>query len=722
MPATMPATSVPTTARGRRLRALSLPAVALATGLVAASLLVPADASALPGGRLAAGGAGTGVALPATALGTVPASAGSSAQATPTKRSVALKQASLAAEAEYLAARQRVQDLRRHAAALAARAADAAAESAAWARRVEDGSSDGLGSTVAGLFGDETELERATDAIANERHAAAMASAADQAAQEAADTVRATRRAWVQARVRAARFETAQAAWDAANEAIRQSRFGRQYSADDKAQRALEKQALRGWHSYLTSLARAEVVPPLAATLGDPDGLPDRLDPVLDMTGQAVPGVARLAEDRDRLVVLPAETIEAVSETFSLVGATEVADRVGVEDARCGGLTAAVWSGTTVTVPADLPGQWQQLRELDAGALQPGDLVFLGADDTGIDTAGLVVALDGRHLLAAVPDADTGRVGVQRVAPGEVYGARRPVAPTTADESAPQVAGCGTTVTAAAPAAGLWTHPMGGASYSESAGYGASGSLWSSGSHTGQDFAAPTGTPVLAMRPGVVTVEYPAWAGNLVRVDHGGGVETWYAHLSRVDVAAGQLVEAGQTVGAVGSEGNSTGPHLHLEARLDGEPIDPMVLLDASTAASSLAGYDNGNAPATAMCPASEGGPLLRCDAAVAYRLLDASFQEQFGTPLCVTGGYRTLDQQVSLYAAKPTLAARPGTSNHGWGVAVDLCGGVESFGTAAHEFVVATGPLFGWHHPSWAAADGSRPEPWHFEFGTASA
>ena len=706
MPAT--AASAPADARPRRPVA-GLPALAVSIGLVALAILAPMPAVAATDAPPPAVGSGTGA--PPT-----------SEEAAEAARSVVLEQASLAAEAAYLAAGRRARELRGHAATLDVRAAAAAAEAAAWARRTEDDAAGSLASTLAGLVGGETELERATDAMANQRHAAALARAADEAAQDAADAERAARRAWVQARVRAARFETAQAAWDAANQAIRQSRFGRGYQAADPAQRAREQRALRQWHSYLTSLARAEVVPPLAATLDDPDALPDRLRPALDARGQAVPGVARLEDGRDRLVVLPAETIEAVSETFSMVGASEVADRLGTEEARCGGQSSAAWADTTISVPVDLAGQWQQLRELDAGGLQPGDLAFLGADDTGIDTAGLVAAADGRRLIVAVTDPDTGRVGLELVSAGQVRGARRPVAPSTNDSAAPDLAGCGTSIAGPAVTTGLWRHPLGAASYSASAGFGTSGSLWSSGSHTGQDYAAAAGTPVLAMREGVVAVEYPAWAGNLVRIDHGGGVETWYAHLSRVDVADGQRIQAGQVLGAVGSEGNSTGPHLHLEMRLDGEPIDPALVLDTSAAASSLAAYANGSAPATAMCAASEGGPLLRCDAAVAYRLLAASFEEQFGTPLCVTGGYRTLDQQVSLFASKPALAARPGTSNHGWGVAVDLCGGVESFGTPQHEFVVATAPLFGWHHPSWAAAGGSRPEPWHFEFGTSSA
>jgi LAS superfamily LD-carboxypeptidase LdcB len=69
------------------------------------------------------------------------------------------------------------------------------------------------------------------------------------------------------------------------------------------------------------------------------------------------------------------------------------------------------------------------------------------------------------------------------------------------------------------------------------------------------------------------------------------------------------------------------------------------------------------------------------------------------------------------VYLTKPTLAAVPGTSNHGWGVAIDLCGGIERFGTPEHEWLASHGPSYGWIHPTWAAENGSRPEPWHFEY-----
>ena len=220
-----------------------------------------------------------------------------------------------------------------------------------------------------------------------------------------------------------------------------------------------------------------------------------------------------------------------------------------------------------------------------------------------------------------------------------------------------------------------------------------------------------------AARAGVVSVEHPDWAGNLVRVDHGGGVETWYAHLSRVVVEDGQRVAAGAVLGAVGDEGNSTGPHLHFEIRLDAAALDPLLLLDPVAPLSPWGGFANGEIPESELCAATAYGHALRCDAAVAYRLMDAAFTSDTGSPLCLTDGYRSRAGQEQLFETKPALAAVPGTSNHGLGLAVDMCGGVEEFDTPAHAWMLENGPKFGWQHPEWAGRTGSRPEPWHFEF-----
>lgn len=94
--------------------------------------------------------------------------------------------------------------------------------------------------------------------------------------------------------------------------------------------------------------------------------------------------------------------------------------------------------------------------------------------------------------------------------------------------------------------------------------------------HTGLDIAATTGTPIKVVADGTVTfAQYNGSYGNLVKIDHGEGVVTWYGHTSKMYVKVGQKVKAGDIIAAVGSTGNSTGPHLHLEIRINGEHVNP---------------------------------------------------------------------------------------------------------------------------------------------------
>lgn len=94
--------------------------------------------------------------------------------------------------------------------------------------------------------------------------------------------------------------------------------------------------------------------------------------------------------------------------------------------------------------------------------------------------------------------------------------------------------------------------------------------------HTGLDIATATGTPIKVVASGTVThASYQGSYGNLVKVSHGNGLETWYAHTSKMYVSVGQKVEAGQVIAAVGSTGNSTGAHLHLEIRINGQHVNP---------------------------------------------------------------------------------------------------------------------------------------------------
>lgn len=100
--------------------------------------------------------------------------------------------------------------------------------------------------------------------------------------------------------------------------------------------------------------------------------------------------------------------------------------------------------------------------------------------------------------------------------------------------------------------------------------------------HTGIDFAGAQGTPVRATGEGrVISAGDQGGYGLAVEVDHGNGVTTRFGHLSRIDVGVGQTVTPGTRLGLIGSTGRSTGPHLHYEVRINGEPVNPQRYIDA---------------------------------------------------------------------------------------------------------------------------------------------
>lgn len=127
-------------------------------------------------------------------------------------------------------------------------------------------------------------------------------------------------------------------------------------------------------------------------------------------------------------------------------------------------------------------------------------------------------------------------------------------------------------------------------------------------------------------------------------------------------------------------------------------------------------GHRNGRIPVEELCPIdAEGRHLLRCDAAQAFLRMNAAHQAVLGRRIPITDAYRTYAEQVILYGRKPHLAATPGTSNHGWGLALDL--GVGGWSGTTFGWLQANAATFGWHHPQWARRGGPKPESWHWEF-----
>ncbi|MGQ4434952.1 MULTISPECIES: M23 family metallopeptidase [unclassified Streptomyces] len=136
-----------------------------------------------------------------------------------------------------------------------------------------------------------------------------------------------------------------------------------------------------------------------------------------------------------------------------------------------------------------------------------------------------------------------------------------------------------------AKAAASWVDPV--KKYTLSASFAQAGGMWQS-THSGQDFAVPSGTNVVAAHGGTVVKaggngagDGPAY-GNAIVIKHGNGTYSQYAHLSRIDVRVGQVVKTGQHIARSGNTGNSTGPHLHFEIRTTanyGSAIDPVSFL-----------------------------------------------------------------------------------------------------------------------------------------------
>ena len=129
-------------------------------------------------------------------------------------------------------------------------------------------------------------------------------------------------------------------------------------------------------------------------------------------------------------------------------------------------------------------------------------------------------------------------------------------------------------------AANAWHLPI--ATYHLTAGFGESSGLWAS-THTGLDFAADTGTPVVAVANGTIrSADYAGSYGNRIVLALEDGTEIWYCHLSAFNVSVGESVTGGEQLGLVGATGNVTGPHLHLEVRPGaGDPVDPYAALMA---------------------------------------------------------------------------------------------------------------------------------------------
>jgi hypothetical protein len=136
-------------------------------------------------------------------------------------------------------------------------------------------------------------------------------------------------------------------------------------------------------------------------------------------------------------------------------------------------------------------------------------------------------------------------------------------------------------------------------------------------------------------------------------------------------------------------------------------------------AAGPWGGHSNGYIPVEVLTTLSwpTGQQRLHQNAARDLEALNVAYQARFRANISVTDSYRDFAAQVRVKAEKGYLAATPGTSNHGWALAVDLGGGINTFGSDQYDWMKANAPSYRWIHPAWAEPNGSKPEAWHWEY-----
>ncbi|MEW1719196.1 M23 family metallopeptidase [Streptomyces sp. NPDC093109] len=239
--------------------------------------------------------------------------------------------------------------------------------------------------------------------------------------------------------------------------------------------------------------------------------------------------------------------------------------RRGVNAAGVATLTATGVVGTLAASPALASG---------AGAEAASQTGFNRVADLG-DTLAVVVD-DQAHAQRYAADRSA-RIKAEAVARAE--------AQRLAEARAKEIRATKERATRAAERTLLGTFQLPVAGSYITTGYRAGGSLWSSGSHSGVDFRAASGTPVVAV--GAATVVEAGWGGsygNNVVLRMSDGTYTQYGHLSSIEVSVGQSLAPGQRLGLSGASGNATGPHLHFEARTGpdyGSDMDPVAYLRA---------------------------------------------------------------------------------------------------------------------------------------------
>ncbi|MFD8015745.1 M23 family metallopeptidase [Streptomyces sp. NPDC058955] len=302
-------------------------------------------------------------------------------------------------------------------------------------------------------------------------------------------------------------------------------------------------------------LATAQEKPPVAISLPDlPDlGLPDAHD--LPGVGSLLPGGdEETAEAQDSA---PVATGGAGAKPLTSITYTAPADTDTAGTAATGERTAsAADAGEALRARILQQAEQQQQAAVDAEKLAAEKAAAEKAAADAAAQAEAAAKAEAEAKAKAEAEAEAKRLAEEKAE------AERIAAEKAEAERLAQLAAS-------------YSMPL--SSYTLTSTYMQSGSMWSSGYHTGLDFAAPTGTPLKAVHGGTIkSATYSGSYGYRIVLELEDGTEIWYCHLSSMTVAAGQTVSTGETIGRVGATGNVTGPHLHMEVHTpDGSGIDP---------------------------------------------------------------------------------------------------------------------------------------------------
>ncbi|MFG2293003.1 M23 family metallopeptidase [Streptomyces sp. NPDC048603] len=315
-----------------------------------------------------------------------------------------------------------------------------------------------------------------------------------------------------------------------------------------------------------------------------------RSSTVLGVGVIAAVGASGIATAQDRpQVAISLPSLDSVGDVAGDVagevagGVADMADKAGFGDTGDSG-AGGRQAGPAPFIPRQADGAADRLAGsgADAGEALRHRILQQAESQQDAAAAAELLAAERAAQDAAAAEAKAKQDAAQKAADEAARKAAEEAAQkaAAAEEAARKAAEEKAAEQAPKPATGSYSLPT--SSYTLTSHYGDAGSMWSSGHHTGLDFAAPTGTPVKAVHGGkIVSAGWSGAYGYRIVLELEDGTQIWYCHLSSMSVTSG-AVSTGQTIGRVGATGNVTGAHLHLEVRTaGGSTMDPLSWLES---------------------------------------------------------------------------------------------------------------------------------------------